>query len=208
MAIIPQVIEETAKGERYMDIFSRLLNDRIIFLGHQITPEIANLVIAQMMLLHAKDRKKPISLYINSPGGDISSGLAIFDTMQYIDCEINTYCIGFAASTAALLLAAGTKGKRFALPNSRIMLHQPYGGVGGKASDIERQAKEIIRLKKTLAELLGQYSGQSIEKINEDSDRDYYLLANDAIEYGIIDQVIHSKKQEETGLNTTTKGAK
>ncbi|MBM3201741.1 MAG: ATP-dependent Clp protease proteolytic subunit [Chlamydiae bacterium] len=194
MRIIPNVIEETAKGERHMDIFSRLLSDRIIFLGTEIDDQIANLVIAQMIFLQSMDSKKPVNLYINSPGGVISSGLAIYDTMQYLECEVHTYCIGMAASMAALLLCAGTKGKRFALPNSRIMIHQPHGGVGGTSADIERQAQEILRLKQTLSKLISFHTNQPLERIIEDSDRDFYLSAEEARVYGIVDQVVHSKK--------------
>lgn len=193
--IIPNVVEETAKGERFMDIYSRLLSDRIIFLGTEINDQVANNVVAQLIFLHAQDAKKPINLYINSPGGIISSGLAIYDTMQYLDCEINTYCIGMAASLGALLLCAGSKGKRYALPHSRIMIHQPHGGVGGTSADIERQAQEIIHLKKNLSKIISQHTGQPLERIIEDSDRDFYLSAEEGKEYGLIDQVVYSNKR-------------
>ena len=190
MVLIPYVIEETPRGERSMDIFSRLLSDRIIFIGSEINEQVANNVIAQLIFLRASDPKKPINMYINSPGGLISAGLAIYDTMQYLECEINTYCIGLAASMGALLLCAGTKGKRFALPHSRMMLHQPSGGVGGTSADIELQANEIIHLKKALTNILVHHTGQSFEKITDDAERDYYLGAEEAVEYGLIDSVL------------------
>lgn len=188
--LIPYVIDETPRGERSMDIYSRLLSDRIIFIGTQIDDQVANNVIAQLIFLRATESKKPISIYINSPGGMISSGLAIYDTMQYLECEVNTYCIGLAASMAALLLCAGSKGKRYALRNSRIMIHQPHGGVTGSSKDIELQAKEILHLKKTTANIIREHTGQPMEKIVEDSERDFYLSADEAVKYGLIDQVI------------------
>ena len=188
--MIPYVTEETARGERTTDIFSRLLADRIIFLGTEINDQVANNIIAQLIFLRASDPKKPISIYINSPGGSVSAGLAIYDTMQYLECEVNTYCIGMAASMGALLLAAGTKGKRFALPNSRIMIHQPSGGVGGTSKEIELQAKEIIFLKRRLSEILADHTGKSLEQIIEDSDRDFYMSGQEAVDYGLIDQVV------------------
>ncbi len=194
--IIPNVIEETARGERHMDIFSRLLSDRIIIIGTEINDTVANITVAQLIFLHAQDSKKPINLYINSPGGIISSGLAIYDTMQYLDCDVNTYCIGMAASLGALLLCAGAKGKRFALPHSRMMIHQPHGGVGGTSADIERQAEEIIRLKKTLSSIISHHTNQPLERIVEDSDRDFYLSAEEAKAYGLIDHVVYSKKKD------------
>ncbi len=190
MVLIPYVIEETARGERSMDIYSRLLSDRIIFIGTEIHDQVANNVIAQLIFLRASDPKKPISIYINSPGGIISSGLAIYDTMQYLECEVNTYCIGMAASMAALILCAGTKGKRYALPHSRLMIHQPSGGVGGTSADIELQAKEILILKKVTSKIIAKHTGQSIEKIVEDSERDFYMSAEEAMTYGLIDSVI------------------
>jgi ATP-dependent Clp protease protease subunit len=190
MVLIPYVIEDTARGERSMDIYSRLFSDRIIFIGTEINDQVANNVTAQLIYLRASDQKKPINIYINSPGGLISSGLAIYDTMQYLECEVNTYCIGLAASMAALLLCAGTKGKRYALPHSRIMIHQPFGGVGGTSKDIEIQAREIIHLKKTIAEIIQKHSGQKIEKVIEDSERDYYLSPEEAIKYGLIDNIL------------------
>lgn len=186
---VPYVIEDTGRGERAMDIYSRLLKDRIVFLGTQIDDGVANTIIAQLLFLRAEDPKKDISMYINSPGGYISSGLAIYDTMKFMGYDINTYCIGQVASMATLLLAAGTKGKRFALPNSRIMMHQPSGGVGGTSIDIELQAKEILTLKSMCADILGESTGKSNEKIIEDSERDNYMSPQEALEYGIIDKI-------------------
>jgi ATP-dependent Clp protease protease subunit len=191
--LIPYVIEETPRGERSMDIFSRLLSDRIIFIGTEINDQVANNVIAQLIFLRASDPKKPISIYINSPGGVISSGLAIYDTMQYLECEVNTYCIGMAASMGALLLCCGTKGKRYALPNSRIMIHQPSGGVGGTSKEIELQANEIIYLKKRLSEIIAHHTGKTLEQITEDSDRDFYMSAQEAVVYGLVDSVVSPK---------------
>lgn len=191
--LVPYVIEETPRGERSMDIFSRLLSDRIIFIGTEINDQVANNVIAQLIFLRASDPKKPISIYINSPGGVISSGLAIYDTIQYLECDVNTYCIGMAASMGALLLCCGTKGKRYALPNSRIMIHQPSGGVGGTSKEIELQANEIIYLKKRLSEIIAEHTGKTIEQITEDSDRDFYMSAEEASAYGLVDQVVNPK---------------
>lgn len=195
MSLTPYVVEDTGRGERSMDIYSRLLKDRIIFIGTDIHDQMANVVIAQLLFLKMEDPKKDINLYINSPGGQITSGLAIIDTMHYLGCDINTYCIGQAASMAAILLAAGTKGKRFALPNSRIMLHQPYGGVGGTSADISLQAKEILELKKITARLMSECTGQKLEKIVEDSERDYYMSADEAIKYGIVDKIAQPPKK-------------
>jgi len=189
MSLTPYVIEDTGRGERSMDIYSRLLKDRIIFIGTEIGDQVANVVVAQLLFLKMEDPKKDINLYINSGGGLITAGLAILDTMQFLGCDINTYCIGQAVSMAALLLAAGTKGKRFALPHSRIMLHQPYGGVGGTSEDIALQAKEILELKKITAHLMSRFTGQAIEKILEDSERDYYMDPESALEYGIVDHI-------------------
>jgi ATP-dependent Clp protease, protease subunit len=204
MSLTPYVIEDTGRGERSMDIYSRLLKDRIIFIGTEINDQVANVVIAQLLFLKMEDPKKDINLYLNSPGGHITSGLAILDTMQFLGCDISTYCIGQAVSMAALLVAAGSKGKRFALPHSRIMLHQPYGGVGGTSEDIALQAREILELKKISAKLLSQYTGRPIEKVLVDSERDFYMSAESALEYGIIDHIAkphHSdsltKKQED-----------
>ncbi len=193
MVFVPYVTEDTARGERSMDIYSRLLADRIVFIGSPIDDQVANNVIAQMVFLRANDPKKPVNVYLNSPGGSIAAGLAIFDTMRYLECEINTYCIGLSASMAALLLVAGTKGKRYALPHSRMMLHQPSGAIGGTSKDIEIQAKEVLYYKKILANLFSEMTGQSLEKIIEDSERDFYLNALEAKEYGLIDHVIQPK---------------
>jgi ATP-dependent Clp protease, protease subunit len=186
---VPYVIEDTGRGERAMDIYSRLLKDRIIFLGTEINDPVANTVIAQMLFLRADDPKKDISIYINSPGGYISSGLAIYDTMRFMGYDINTYCLGQAASMGALLLAAGTKGKRFALPNSRIMIHQPAGGVTGTSADIRLQANEILVQKKLCAQVLSERTGQTLEKIHADSERDYYMNPEEALKYGLIDKI-------------------
>ncbi len=186
---VPYVIEDTGRGERAMDIFSRLLKDRIVFIGTEITDQVADVIIAQMLFLRAEDPKKAISIYINSPGGYISAGLAIYDTMMFMDYEINTYCIGQSCSMAALLLAAGTKGKRFALPHSRIMIHQPMGGIGGSSADIAIQAKEIIELKRICSKILAQLTGQDITKIVEDSERDFFMNPEEAKEYGLIDKI-------------------
>lgn len=188
-SLTPYVIEDTGRGERSMDIYSRLLKDRIIFIGTEINDQVANVVVAQLLFLKMEDPKKDINLYINSPGGQITSGLAIYDTMNFLGCDINTYCIGQAASLGALLLAAGTKGKRYALPNSRIMLHQPYGGVGGAAEDIRLQAKEILHLKKIIANIMSEKTNQKAEKILEESERDFFMSAEDAQKYGIVDHI-------------------
>ena len=195
LSLTPYVIEDTGRGERSMDIYSRLLKDRIIFIGTEITDQIANVVVAQLLFLKMEDPKKDIHIYINSLGGYITSGFAIYDTMLYLGCNINTYCIGQAASMGALLLTAGTKGKRFALPNSRIMIHQPYGGVGGTSADIALQAKEILELKKQLNQIMADCTGQTIEKIHTDSERDFYMSPQEAKEYGLIDEVIIPKKK-------------
>ncbi len=186
---VPYVVEDTGRGERAMDIYSRLLKDRIVFLGTEINDAVANTVIAQLLFLRAEDPKKDISIYINSPGGIISSGLAIYDTMKYMGYDINTYCIGQAASMGALLLCAGTKGKRFALPNSRIMIHQPAGGVTGTAADIQLLAKEILTLKDLCALIISDNTGQPIEKVKEDSERDYWMNPGQALDYGLIDKI-------------------
>lgn len=191
--LIPMVVEQTNRGERAFDIYSRLLKDRIIFLGGPIDDHMANLVIAQLLFLESEDPDKDIHLYINSPGGVIYSGLAIYDTMQYIKAPVSTICVGMAASMAALLLTAGAKGKRFALPNSRIMIHQPLGGAQGQASQIEIQAKEILFLKSKLNQILQQHTGQPLSRIDQDTDRDYYMSAEEAQEYGLIDGVLAKK---------------
>ncbi len=186
---IPYIIEDTGRGERAMDIYSRLLKDRIVFIGTEINDAVANTVIAQLLFLRAEDPKKDVNIYVNSPGGYITSGLAIYDTMQFMSYEINTYCLGMAASMGALILMAGTKGKRYALPNSRIMIHQPTGGLMGTSKDIELQAKELLELKRICAKIMSEKSGQPVEKIMEDSERDFYMDPLEAIRYGLIDKV-------------------
>ena len=190
MSLVPIVVERSNRGERAYDIFSRLLKDRIIFLGDPIEDHIANLVIAQLLFLAAEDPEKDVNLYINSPGGVVTAGLAVYDTMQYLKCPVSTICIGQASSMGALLLAAGTKGKRFALPNARIMIHQPLGGVQGQATDIDIQAREILRMRETLNEILVRHTGQSMENIRRDTDRDFFMSPEQAREYGLIDEVI------------------
>ena len=194
MSIIPIVIEQTGRSERAYDIYSRLLKDRIIFIGTGIDDNVANIVIAQLLFLQTEDPDKDIHLYINSPGGIVSSGLAIYDTMQYVKPDIATYCIGQAASMGALLLASGSKGKRFALPNSRIMLHQPMGGFHGQATDVEIHAREILKMKDTLNRILSNHTEQSLEKIQADTERDFFMSGEEAKEYGIVDEVISSMK--------------
>lgn len=188
------VVEQSQRGERAYDIYSRLLKDRIIFIGTPIDDDVANLIIAQLLFLEAEDPEKNIYLYINSPGGIVTSGLAVYDTMQYIKPSISTICMGQAASMGALLLAAGTSGKRFALPHSRIMIHQPLGGVQGQATDIEIQSKEILRIKTKLNEILAKHTGKSIEKIEKDTDRDFFMSAQESQKYGIVDEVIVTRK--------------
>jgi len=191
MYLVPMVVEQTSRGERAYDIFSRLLKDRIIFIGTPIDDADANLVIAQLLFLEAEDPDKDIHVYVNSPGGSVTASLAIYDTMQFVKPAIETICMGQAASGAALLLAAGTKGKRLALPNSRIMIHQPHGGVQGQAVDIEIQAKEILRMRSELNRILAYHTGQPLERVEKDSDRDYFMSPEEAKEYGLIDEVIH-----------------
>ena len=193
MALVPMVVEQTPRGERAFDIFSRLLKERIIFLPTYIEDEIANLVIAQMLFLEAEDPDKDIALYINSPGGSVTAGMAIYDTMQYIKPDVSTICMGQAASMGALLLAAGAKNKRFALPHARIMIHQPLGGVQGQATDIDIQAREILRMREELNGILIHHTGQTMEKIQRDTDRDFFMTAEQAKEYKIVDEVISSK---------------
>ncbi len=194
MSLVPYVIEDTGRGERAMDIYSRLLKDRIVLIGTQIDEHLANTVIAQLLYLMSDDPKKDIQVFINSPGGYITAGLAIYDTMRFLGCDVNTYCIGQAASMGALLLAAGTKGKRRALPHSRVMIHQPSGGIMGTSADIELQAEEILRLKQYLAEILADCTGQTVEKILEDSERDFFMSPKEAIDYGLIDEIVTSPK--------------
>lgn len=190
MALVPIVVEQTGRGERSYDIYSRLLKDRIIFLGTAIDDDVANLVIAQLLFLAAEDSEKDIYLYINSPGGSVTAGMGIYDTMQYIKPDVSTICVGLAASMGAFLLAAGAKGKRFALPNSEVMIHQPLGGVRGQAADIKIHADWIIRTRQKLNEILSERTGQPLEKIERDTDRDYFMSAEEALEYGLIDKVI------------------
>jgi len=198
MSVIPIVIEQTGRSERAYDIYSRLLKDRIIFLGSPIDDSVANTVIAQILFLQTEDPDKDIHIYVNSPGGVVSSGLAIYDTMQYVKPDIATYCVGQAASMGALLLCAGTHGKRYALPNSRIMLHQPMGGFQGQATDIEIHAREILRMKETLNKILSNHTGQPLEKIQTDTDRDFFMSGEEAKGYGIVDEVIFSVKKKKT----------
>ncbi|HAA89954.1 MAG: ATP-dependent Clp protease proteolytic subunit [Thermoanaerobacterales bacterium 50_218] len=197
--LVPIVVEQTSRGERAYDIYSRLLKDRIIFLGTPIDDHVANLVIAQMLFLEAEDPEKDIYLYINCPGGSITSGMAIFDTMQYVKPDVSTICVGLAASMGAFLLAAGAKGKRFATPNSEIMIHQPLGGAQGQASDIEIHAKRIIRMKERLNQILSELTGQPLERIRKDTDRDFFMSAEEAKEYGIIDGVITTRVAGKVG---------
>jgi ATP-dependent Clp protease protease subunit len=191
---VPIVLENTGRGERSMDIYSRLLKDRIIFIGTPIDDMVANLVIAQLLYLQMEDPKKDIHLYINSPGGVVTGGMAIYDTINFLQCDVQTFCIGMAASMSTVLLAAGTKGKRFALPNSRVMIHQPSGGAGGQAADIAIQAREIIRWRKTLNETISRHTGKTPDQVEKDSDRDYYMSADEAKTYGIVDHVVSSTR--------------
>ncbi|MBI5845768.1 MAG: ATP-dependent Clp endopeptidase proteolytic subunit ClpP [Deltaproteobacteria bacterium] len=193
MTLIPMVVEQTSRGERAYDIYSRLLKDRIIFLGTPVYDEVANLIIAQLLFLESEDPDKDINFYINSPGGSVTAGMAIYDTMAYIKPNITTVCIGQAASMGAILLTAGNKGKRYSLPNSRILIHQPMGGFQGQATDIAIQAKEILRMRQTLNEILVNHTGQPLEKIEQDTDRDYFMSGLEAKEYGIIDHVITNR---------------
>jgi ATP-dependent Clp protease protease subunit len=192
---VPMVIEQSGRIERAYDIYSRLLKDRIVFIGTPIDDYVANVVIAQMLFLQMEDINKEINVYINTPGGVITAGLAIYDTMQFVKCDVATYCVGQAASMGALLLAAGTKGKRFALPNSRIMIHQPWGGVQGSAEDLSRQTNEILRLREKVNEILAKHTGKNTDKVKADSDRDYFMSAKEAKDYGIIDEVIIPTKK-------------
>lgn len=192
--LVPMVVEKTGHGERAYDIYSRLLKERIIFIGTAIDDNVANLIIAQMLFLQSEDAKKDINIYVNSPGGSVTAGLAIYDTMQFVQPDVCTYCLGQAASMGSLLLSAGTKGKRFALPFSRIMIHQPWGGTQGTASDISIQAQEILRMKEELNKLLAKHSGQPLEKVQKDSDRDFYMSAQEAKDYGLVDEVIVTMK--------------
>lgn len=201
MSFVPVVIEQSSRGERSFDIFSRLLRERIIFLGTPVDDMVANLIVAQLLLLDSENPEKDIMLYINSPGGSVTAGLAIFDTMQHIRADVSTICLGQAASMGAFLLAAGTPGKRMALPHSRVLIHQPLGGAQGQATDIEIQAAEIVRIKKTLNEILAKNTGQSIKKIEKDTDRDYIMTPEEALEYGMIDKVVTIDKQPKNTEN-------
>ncbi len=193
--LIPMVIEKTGRGERAYDIYSRLLEDRIVFIGSPVDDHVANVVIAQLLFLQKENKHQDINLYVNSPGGIVSAGMAIYDTMQFVQCDVATYCIGQAASMAAVLLAAGTKGKRFALPHSRIMIHQPWGGARGTAADIEIHAEEILKTKRTLTEVLSKHTGQPIETVERDTDRDKFMDPYQAKAYGLVDEVVETLKE-------------
>ena len=195
--LVPMVVEQTGRGERGYDIYSRLLKDRIVFIGTPVDDNVANLIIAQMLYLQSEDAAKDIELYINSPGGSVTSGLAIYDTMQFVKCDVKTYCVGQAASMGAVLLAAGTKGKRYALPNARILIHQPWGGVQGQASDISIQAREILRLRERLNEIFALHTGKAVEAIARDTDRDFFMSAAEARDYGLVDEVVKSRREAE-----------
>ncbi|TDB38845.1 MAG: ATP-dependent Clp endopeptidase proteolytic subunit ClpP [Actinobacteria bacterium] len=195
--LVPIVVEQTSRGERSFDIFSRLLNERVVFLGHEIDDVIANLVIAQLLHLESEDPEKDINLYINSPGGSVTSGMAIYDTMQYIRSDVSTICIGQCASMAAVLLAAGAPGKRFALPNSRVLIHQPWGGTQGQVTDIEIQAKEMLRMRATLDEILAKHTGQTVEKIHLDTERDNIMTGAEAAAYGLVDAIMEHRPKSE-----------
>ena len=197
--LIPMVVETTGRYERAYDIYSRLLKDRIVFIGTAIDDNASNLVVAQMLFLQMEDPDKDINLYINSPGGTVTAGLAIYDTIQFVRCDVNTYCVGQATSMAALLLASGTKGKRYALPHARLMIHQPWGGVQGVAADISIQAREILRLREKINALLAHHTGKSLETIARDTDRDFYMSPEEAKEYGLVDQVIVTQKEVKGG---------
>lgn len=197
--LVPMVIEQTGRGERAYDIYSRLLKDRIVFVGTPIDDTISNLIIAQLLFLQMDEPNKDINVYINSPGGNVTAGLAIYDTMQFVKCDVSTYCVGQAASMGALLLAAGTKGKRYSLPHARVMIHQPWGGAQGTASDISIHAKEILKLKDELNRILAKHTGQPLERIEKDSDRDFFMSSTEAKSYGIVDQVIESKSDVPNG---------
>ncbi len=197
MPTIPWVIEQHGRTERVLDIYSRLLKDRIVFIGSPIVDEVSNIVIAQLLFLQMEDPQKDINVYINSPGGSVTAGMAIYDTMQFVKPDVTTYCIGQAASMAAVLLAAGTKGKRYALPHSRILLHQPWGGIQGQATDINIQAQEILRIKERLNVILAKHTGKEIEQIEQDTDRENYMTADEAKEYGLVDDVVKSREETE-----------
>ncbi len=196
--LVPVVVEQTSRGERSYDIYSRLLLDRIVFISGEVRDDMANAIVAQLLFLQAQDPKKEISVYINSPGGSVTAGLAIYDTMQFITCPVATYCIGQAASMGAILLTAGAPGKRYSLPNSRIMIHQPWGGAEGKASDIEITAREILRLKERLNEILAEHSGKKMSDVVRDTDRDYFMSAEEAVKWGLIDKVLTPKEMKQS----------
>jgi len=206
--LVPIVVEQTGRGERSYDIYSRLLKDRIIFIGTAIDDHVANLVIAQMLFLQMEDAKKDIHIYINSPGGSVTAGLAIYDTMQFVSCDVTTYCMGLAASMGAVLLCAGAKGKRFALPNSDIMIHQVSGGAQGQASDVERQVEFMFKLKKRLNSILSLHTGKSPEQVEKDADRDYYMSAKEAKDYGLVDEVVQPRKASDSTPAKDTKESK
>jgi len=199
MTLVPMVVEQNAHGERGYDIYSRLLKDRIVILGTPIDDSVATLLIAEFLYLQSEDPQKDIDFYINSPGGSVTAGLAIYDTMKILNCEIRTYCVGQAASLGAVLLASGTKGKRYALPNARIMIHQPWGGSQGTAADIGIQAKEIVRLRSSLNNILAEHTGNDIDRIEKDADRDFFMSAQEACDYGLVDSVLTSRKQDDEG---------
>ncbi len=205
--LVPIVVEQTGRGERSYDIYSRLLKDRIIFIGTPIDDNVANLVIAQMLFLQMEDAKKDINIYINSPGGSVTAGLAIYDTMQFVTSDVNTYCMGLAASMGAVLLCAGTKGKRYALPNSDIMIHQVSGGARGQASDVERQVEFMFKLKKRLNRIISHHTGQPVETVEKDADRDYYMTADEAKAYGLVDEVVKSRKDLPDSVKAAEKAA-
>lgn len=199
--LVPMVVEQTGHGERGYDIYSRLLKDRIILLGTPIDDNVANLIVAQLLFLQSEDPKKDIDLYINSPGGSVTAGLAIYDTMQILSCDVKTYCMGQAASMGAVLLCAGAAGKRYALPNARIMIHQPWGGTEGTAADIDIQAKEILRLRSMLNEIIAKHTGQKLPKITRDTERDFFMSADEAVKYGIVDNLLSGKDKTQKGSN-------
>lgn len=200
MNLVPMVVEQSPRGERAYDIYSRLLKERIIFLGTAVNDDIASLIIAQLLFLEAEDPEKDVTFYINSPGGSVTSGLAIYDTMQYVRCDVATLCMGQAASMGAFLLAAGTAGKRFTLPNSRIMIHQPMGGFQGQATDIDIHAREILRMRGDLNRILAQHTGKTVKKVQADTERDYFMNAKEALEYGIVDKVLSSRESTDKEL--------
>jgi ATP-dependent Clp protease protease subunit len=202
--LVPMVIEQTGRGERAYDIYSRLLKDRIIFIGTAINDDVSNLAIAQMLFLQSEDPEKSISLYINSPGGSVTAGLAMYDTMQFMKCDVSTYCVGQAASMGAVLLAAGAKGKRYALPNARIMIHQPWGGVQGQAADISIQAKEILRTRDRINEILAWHTGKDIKVLEKDTDRDFFMSPEEAKAYGLIDEVVETRVTRSVAAAATT----